>query len=151
MLVDNAVQKEQAQNMITLISVFAGGFIALITLICMANMFNTISTSVALRRREFAMLKSAGMTPKGFGKMIRYESLFYAIKTLLYGLPVSFLLMGLLQKILGSNFEVSFRFPWIPLLCAVAGVFAIVGMTMLYASSKLKKDQIIDALKDDNI
>lgn len=150
-LIDNAVEKEQAQNMITLISVFAGGFIALITLICAANMLNTISTSVALRRREFAMLKSAGMTPKSFGRMIRYESLFYAIKTLLYGLPVSFVLMGLLQKILGSSFEISFRFPWIPLLCAVVGVLAIVGVTMLYASSKLKKDQIIDALKDDTI
>ena len=151
MLVDHAVEREKAQNMITVISVFSGGFIALITLICLANMFNTISTSVALRRREFAMLKSVGMTPKGFRKMIRYESLFYALKTLLYGLPVSFALMGLLQAILGRNFEIPFRMPWIPLLGAVAGVFAIVGLTMLYSGSKLKRDHIIDTLKDENV
>lgn len=151
MLVDHAVEREKAQNMITVISVFSGGFIALITLICLANMFNTISTSVALRRREFAMLKSVGMTPKGFRKMIRYESLFYALKTLLYGLPVSFALMGLLQAILGRNFEIPFRMPWIPLLGAVAGVFAIVGLTMLYSGSKLKGDHIIDTLKDENV
>ena len=97
------------------------------------------------------MLKSVGMTPKGFRKMIRYESLFYALKTLLYGLPVSFALMGLLQAILGRNFEIPFRMPWIPLLGAVAGVFAIVGLTMLYSGSKLKRDHIIDTLKDENV
>lgn len=151
MILDNAVEREQAQNMITVVSVFAGGFIVLITLICVANMFNTISTSVALRRREFAMLKSVGMTPKGFRSMIRYESLFYAMKTLLYGLPVSLALMGVLQAILGRSFALPFRLPWVSLICAVAGVFAIVGLTMLYSSSKVKRNTIIDALKDENI
>lgn len=149
MIGDNAVEREEAENMITVISVFAGGFIALITLICVANMFNTISTSIALRRREFAMLKSVGMTPKGFRRMIRYESLFYALKTLGYGLPVSLILMGVLQAILGSIFEIPFRMPWVSLLCAVAGVIAVVGLTMLYSSAKLKKDTIIDTLKDE--
>ncbi|HIT53657.1 MAG TPA: ABC transporter permease [Candidatus Fimivicinus intestinavium] len=148
---DYVAQREEMEHVILLISVFSGGFIALITLICMANMFNTISTSMALRRREFAMLQSAGMTPKGFRRMIRFESLFYALKTLLYGLPVSFCIMALLQLSLGSSIEVPFQMPWIPLLCAVAGVLVIVGLTMLYASAKLKKENMIDMLKDENI
>lgn len=148
---DYVAQREESEHVILLISVFSGGFIALITLICMANMFNTISTSMALRRREFAMLQSAGMTPKGFRRMIRFESLFYALKTLLYGLPVSFCIMALLQLSLGSSIEVPFQMPWIPLLCAVAGVLVIVGLTMLYAGAKLKKENMLDLLKDENI
>lgn len=147
---DYAIQREEQEHVLLLISVFSGGFIALITLICLANLFNTISTSVALRRREFAMIKSAGMTPKGFRKMIRYESLFYALKTLLYGLPVSFGLMALLQLVVQEDFEMPFRVPWIPLVCAVAGVVVFVGLTMLYSSGKLKKNNIIEALKDEN-
>src|SRR5690625_6887960 len=86
------IRQEEAQ-IILLISVFTYGFIALITAISVANIFNTISTSISLRKREFGMLKSVGMTPKGFNKMMNYESIFYGIKALLYGLPFSIILM----------------------------------------------------------
>ena len=36
------------------------------SLVAVANIFNTISTNLFLRRREFAMLRSAGITQKGF-------------------------------------------------------------------------------------
>ncbi|MGI1822784.1 ABC transporter permease [Exiguobacterium sp. TRN 1102] len=70
-------QREQQEQMLLLLSIFVYGFIVLISLISIANIFNTISTSVSLRRREFAMLRSVGMTPKGFNKMVYYESIFY--------------------------------------------------------------------------
>ena len=89
--------------MIRLISVLTYGFIVLITLISIANIFNTISTSISLRKREFAMLKSVGMTPKGFNKMINYESIFYGIKSLLYGLPISIGATYLIYKALKTN------------------------------------------------
>ena len=148
---DYAESQEEFEHVILIISVFSGGFIALITLICVANMFNTISTSMVLRQREFAMLQSVGMTPKGFRKMVRFESLFYALKTLLYGLPFSFVIMALLQLALGRSFDIPFQMPWLALLCVVAGVLAIVGLTMLYASAKLKKGNMIDTLKNENI
>ena len=106
---------------------------------------------MVLRQREFAMLQSVGMTPKGFRKMVRFESLFYALKTLLYGLPFSFVIMALLQLALGRSFDIPFQMPWLALLCVVAGVLAIVGLTMLYASAKLKKGNMIDTLKNENI
>ena len=67
------------------------GFVILISLIAVANVFHTISTNLMLRRKEFAMLRSMGMSPKGFQKMMNFECLLYGFKGLLYGLPVSFL------------------------------------------------------------
>ena len=88
-LTDIARLAEANRNIITIIKVFAYGFIVLISLIAAANVFNTISTNISLRRREFAMLKSVGMTQKGFHRMMNYECLLYGSKALLLGLPVS--------------------------------------------------------------
>ena len=144
-------QKEEQLNF--LILVFVYGFIVLITAICVANIFNTISTSVTLRRREFAMLKSVGMTPRGFGRMINYESVFYGLKALAYGLPLSLLVTWLFYRLAGRSFVMPFWsiFPWKAFLITAVGVFLVVGVTMLYSSSKIKKQNIIDSLKEENI
>ncbi len=91
------------RNLLVMISVFSYGFIALITLISVANIFNTISTNMNLRRREFAMLRSVGMTPKSFNRMIYFESLFYGLKALLYGLPAALLLSVLMAMSIASG------------------------------------------------
>lgn len=146
-----SVQNQEDQQIMFVMSVFVYGFIALITLISITNIFNTISTSIALRAREFGMLKSVGMTPKGFNKMIRYESIFYGLKALMYGLPVSIGLMYLMHIALSDGFVLTFRVPWIPMGIVIIAVFLIVSVSMLYASSKLKKQNIIDALKQENM
>ncbi len=148
---DVASADKSSRQLETFIFVFFYGFVALITAICVANIFNTISTSISLRKQEFAMLKSVGMTPEGFNKMINYESLFYGIKALLYGLPISFGMMYLIYKVLSNSFGFNFIIPWASVLIAVIAVFGVVGLTMLYASSKIKKQNIIDALKNENI
>jgi putative ABC transport system permease protein len=135
----------------TFVFVFFYGFVALITAICATNIFNTISTGILLRKREFAMLKSVGITPEGFNKMINYESLFYAIKALFYGLPISFGVMYLIYRTLSNSFGFAFAIPWCSVLAAVIVVFALVGSTMIYSSSKIKKENIIDVLKKENI
>ncbi|MDO0825508.1 ABC transporter permease [Desulfosporosinus nitroreducens] len=143
--------RQQEEQMIVLMSVFTYGFIVLITAISIANIFNTISTSISLRKREFAMLKSVGMTPKGFSKMINYESIFYGIKSLFYGLPISIVVMYLIHRSLMNSFDYSFALPWISILYVIAAVFIIVSSAMLYSSAKVKKENIIDALKQENI
>ncbi|WP_062108315.1 ABC transporter permease [Bacillus niameyensis] len=143
--------RQQDEQMVLLMSVFTYGFIALITLISIANILNTISTSIALRKREFAMLKSMGMTPKGFNQMINYESIFYGIKALLYGLPLSIGVMLLMHRALGNSFDYAFTLPWMDILYVIIAVFLIVGISMLYSTSKVKKENIIDALKQENI
>lgn len=146
-----AKMNQDDQQFSFVISVFVYGFITLITLISVANIFNTITTSIALRKREFGMLKSVGMTPKGFNKMIRYESIFYGLKALLYGLPISIGLMYLMHIALSDGFELTFKIPWIPVGIVIVAVFVIVSISMLYASAKLKKQNIIDALKQENM
>lgn len=143
--------RQQDEQMIMLLSVFTYGFILLITAISVANIFNTISTSISLRKREFAMLKSVGMTPKGFNKMINYESIFYGIKSLLYGLPISIVVMYLIHRSLMNSFDYRFELPWISMLYVVIAVFVIVGSAMMYSSSKVKRENIIDAIKQESI
>ena len=139
------------ERAILLVNVFTYGFIALITAISVANIFNTISTSISLRKREFAMLKSVGMTPKGFNKMINYESIFYGIKSLLYGLPISIGIMYWIYNVISESLNYPFKLPWLSMLSTIIAVFIIVGSAMLYSSSKVKKENIIEALKQENI
>ncbi|MBB6452648.1 putative ABC transport system permease protein [Salirhabdus euzebyi] len=143
--------RQQEEQLVLLMSVFTYGFITLITIISIANIFNTISTSISLRKREFAMLKSVGMTPKSFNKMINYESIFYGIKSLLYGLPLSFGIMYLIYKATRNTFYFGFLLPWTSIGIVIIAVFMIVGSAMLYSISKVKKENIIEALKQENV
>ncbi|WP_284036974.1 ABC transporter permease [Neobacillus sp. 114] len=144
-------RRQQDEQMIMLMSVFTYGFITLISFISIANIFNTISTSISLRKREFAMLRSVGMTPKGFNKMIHYESIFYGVKALSYGLPLSVLIMFGIHRSLGNTFEYGFSLPWMNILFVIVVIFLIVGSAMLYSISKIRKENIIDGLKQENI
>lgn len=150
-LYNSFASRESDKKMTTMVKVFIYGFITLITAITVANIFNTVSTSIALRKREFAMLKSVGMTPKSFNKMINYESIFYGIQSLLFGLPISFVVMYFLYKSFQGSFVYEFETPWVSILIVIFGVFIIVGSAMLYSSAKIKKENIIDALKQENI
>ncbi|QHQ63521.1 FtsX-like permease family protein [Anaerocolumna sedimenticola] len=148
----NVITQRQKQERLSLIfSVFLYGFVILIATVCTANIINTISTGINMRKREFAMLKSYGITPAGFQKMIRYESIFYGLKALLYGLPVSFIVIYLVYKALSRNFDFIFFLPWVNILIAIISVFLIIGFTMIYAVRKTSKDNIIDVLKNENL
>lgn len=150
MYVHNLYQERQnEEQMVLMMSVFTYGFILLISAISLANIFNTISTSIALRKREFAMLKSVGMTPKSFNNMIHYESIFYGIKSLTYGLPISIGVMYMIYRSMMHSFSYTFTLPWKEITFVVIAVFMIVGTAMLYSSSKVKKENIIDSLKNE--
>ena len=91
-LVENiALIEEQKKRIIILVSIFLYGFIAVITLIGVTNIFNTITTNMILRSKEFANLKSIGMTTKEFNKMIKLEIIMYGAKSLLIGIPIGLL------------------------------------------------------------
>lgn len=150
-LIDYAAFSESDRAVITVLDVFSYGFITLISLIAAANVFNTISTNIGLRRREFAMLKSIGMTQKMFNKMMNYECLLYGIKGLLYGIPVSFGVTWLIYRSILNGLETEFFIPWYSIVIAVGSVFAVVFATMLYSMDKIKKDNPIDALKAETL
>lgn len=148
-LSDERASQETENNTILVINVLSYGFVILIALIAVANVFNTISTNVALRRKDFAMLRSVGMTQKGFDRMMCYECLMYGTKALCWGLPVSILISFWLYLIVNNGWETGFLFPWHAVIIAVVGVFLVVFTTMMYAIRKIKKENLVDALKTD--
>ncbi len=138
-------------NIITIIKVFSYGFITLISLISVANVFNTVTTNVALRRRDYAMLRSMGMSAKGMNRMSNLECLIYGSRSLLIGLPLSLIVTALIFIAAKGASNMKFTLPWTSIAIAVVSVFIVVFVTMLYSTGKLKKDNPIDALKDENI
>lgn len=147
--VGDYIDQMKTMNTIAFVlQVFVYGFIALISLITIANIINTISTGIAMRRKEFAMLKSVGTTPKGFRKMVMLESVFYGLKALVFALPISVLISILMNKTVASN-AIPFELDWKLYLAVILAVFVIVGLSMLYSVSKLKNDSIIETLKEE--
>lgn len=145
---DNVDTLETMNTVIFIIQVFVYGFITLISLITIANIINTISANIALRRKEFAMLKSVGTTPKGFSKMVSLESVFYALKAVIFGVPISVLISVVLNKMLGES-SIPYHFDIKLYLSVIIVVFVLILITMIYSVRKLKSDNIIEALKED--
>ena len=150
-LYNYASNMEGERAMMTVINVFAFGFITLISLIAAANVFNTISTNINLRQREFAMLQSIGMTPQGFRKMMNFECLLYGIKGLLYGIPVSIGVTWLIHRAVSNGVNQNFFIPWYSIVIAVGSVFLVVFATMVYSMRKIRKKNTIDTLKNENL
>ncbi len=151
MITNYATQKDTNRNINTIMQVFSYGFIVMISLVSVANVFNTISTNINLRRREFAMLKTVGMTRKGFNKMMNYECLLYGSRALLVGLPVSVGITYLIYRTTTLGFAMDFHLPWGAMIVAIVSVFLVMFVTMMYSMRKIKKDNPIDALKNENI
>lgn len=151
MITNYAVKEDTNRNMNTIMQVFSYGLIVMISLVSAANVFNTISTNINLRRREFAMLKTVGMTEKGRNKMMNYECLLYGSRALLLGLPVSVAITYLIYRVTASGFALEFHLPLGAMAIATCSVFLVVFVTMVYAMYKIKKDNPMDALKNENI
>lgn len=141
---------DENRNLLFIVNLFTIVFVIMISLIATVNVFNTISTNIKLRRRELAMLRSVGMSDGKFNKMMRFECLLYGIRTLLLGLPIAGILSWLIFRgMTVGETGVSFQFPWISMAISVLGVFLIIFITMVYAVGKIKKENIIDSLRDD--
>lgn len=137
--------------MVLVIQILLYGFITVISLIGITNIYNTITTNMALRTREFAILKSIGMTHKEFRKMINFESIFYGLKALLYGIPVGLMLSYGIYLSIDNMYESSYHLPWQAIILSIVFVLVMVWSTMRYAVKKAEKDNIIDTIRNENI
>ena len=146
-----AIDLANTKNLVLAIKILFYGFIALVTLIGVTSVLNTISTNINLRRKEFAMLRSVGLTPKGFNKILFFESLFFGLKSLIYGIPVSIGINILISLSLTSVFDSSIIIPWSSILISILGVFIIVLIAMWYSARRVKKENILEALREENI
>lgn len=142
---------KQEKRMILVIKIFLYGFITVITLIGVTNIFNTITTNMILRSKEFAMLKSVGMSGKEFNKMIRLESIMYGAKSLLIGIPLGLLGSYGIYKAFAQAIDFGYIFPYQAVIISIVFVFIIVGITMKYSLDKINKQNIIETIRQDNI
>lgn len=147
---------EQNRNLLFIVNLFTVVFSGMIALIAVANVFNTISTNIKLRKRELAMIRSVGMSDRDFSKMMGVECIFYGMRTLLFSLPLSAVFSFLIYygiaggRISGTD-GLSFTLPWGSIAVSLWGVFLVIFITTLYTTSRIKKENIIDALRDDTV
>ena len=136
----------------TLVAIFLYGFITVITLIGITNIFNTITTNINLRRGEFAILKSVGMTSHEFNRLINLETIFYSLKSLLIGIPlgvgISYLIYIAFSE--GSR-EFQYEFPFGGVFISILAVFILVFIIMNYSIKKDNKQNIIEDIRNENI
>ncbi|GAA0104039.1 ABC transporter permease [Paraclostridium sordellii] len=146
--VDNALEMEQS---IIAIKIFVYGFVLVISLVSITNIVNTISTNINLRKREFAIIKSIGVTPQGFNKMIYLESLLYGVLALLYGVPIGLLIDVIMNKIMGNVVQLGMILPWNAVLVSIVGVFVITFIASYIPMRKINKENIIENIRQESI
>lgn len=147
--VEENVRQEKAMWLV--VAIFLYGFMTVISLIGVTNIFNTITTNMNLRKKEFAMLRSIGMTSKEFKRMIRLESLFYGLKSLCIGVPIGIVLSFAFYKSFAEGVDSGFNFPTSGTLISALAVFILIGCIMHYSLKKIEKQNIIETIRQDNI
>lgn len=148
----NIEENAQAEkSLYLLMAIFLYGFIAVITLIGVTNIFNTITSNLELRQKEFAMLKSVGMTKKEFNRMINLETIFYSIKALIYGVALGSIGSYLVYLATASKLDYGYHFPLTATIISIVAVFVLVYIIMRYSMSKINKQNIIETIRKDNI
>ncbi len=139
------------RDLVTVIRVISCGFIALISAIAAVNVFNTVSTNILLRRREFAMLRSVGMTGRGLNRMMDLECLLYGAKSLLLGVPAALGVTYLIYRSVMNAMDTRFYLPWVEVAIAVGSVFLVVFLSMMYSMAIVKGDDVIEGLRREAI
>ncbi len=135
---------------IALVTVFMYSFVVLLMLIGLTNVISTLSTNVLMRSREFAVLKSVGMTPESLKRMLNYESILCSIKALLYGLPIGIAVTYFINLPIKSMFPIPYKMPWLAILLCVLVVFFITWSTTRYAAHKLDNQNIIETIRSES-
>jgi putative ABC transport system permease protein len=133
---------------IGLATVFVYSFVVLLILIGLTNVISTISANVRMRSREFAVLRSVGITYGGLTRMLNLESVMCTAKSLVIGLPLGIVLTYLINMPIRAVFPIPYQFPWLAVCECALGVFAVTWATMRYAVSRLKNDNIMDAIRE---
>ena len=139
------------EKLYTLVGIFLYGFIIVITAIGVTNIFNAITANMELRKPEFAMLKSVGMTTKEFNRMIRLETVFMGIKSLLFSIPIGIGLSYLIYYALDEDKVLRFTIPINAIIIAIVAVFLLITCIMKYSMSKINKQNTIETIRNENI
>lgn len=145
-----AQERRNDEKLILTMKIFLYGFIAIVSLIGITNIFNTVTTGMELRGKEFAMLQSIGMTKREFDKMIRMESVFYGSKAIIIGV-VSGTLLSYVIYIAAGESQLRYVFPLQAIVIAVVVVIILLLGIMKYSIVQIRKQNIIETIRNENI
>lgn len=145
-------QMRDEKSLFTLLGVFAYGLIVVIALIGITNIINTLSTGMELRSREFATLRSIGMTDKQFAGMVRLESVFISVKALVIGVPlgilISYLLCAIMNRMDGA---IIYEPPYKAIILCIVVVIMLIYAIMKLSMTKLRHNNIVETIKNENL
>lgn len=145
-------QMRDEKSLFTLLGVFAYGLIVVIALIGITNIINTLSTGMELRSREFATLRSIGMTDKQFAGMVRLESMFISVKALVIGVPLGILISYLLCVIMNRmDGAIIYEPPYKAIILCIVVVIMLIYAIMKLSMMKLRHNNIIETIKNENL
>ena len=140
------------KSLFTLLGVFAYGLIVVIALIGITNIINTLSTGMELRSREFATLRSIGMTDKQFVGMVRLESVFISVKALAIGVPLGILISYLLCVMMNRMDDaIIYEPPYKAIILCILVVIMLIYAIMKLSMTKLRHNNIIETIKNENL
>lgn len=132
---------------ISLVAVFMYSFVVLLVLIGLTNVISTLSANVMMRAREFAVLKSVGMTPESMRRMLHYESILCSAKALIYGIPIGVIITILINLPIRSLLPIPYELPLAAIIICALVVFILTLAVTRYAAHKLRKQNIIEAIR----
>ncbi len=145
-----AQERRNDEKLILTMKIFLYGFIAIVSLIGITNIFNTVTTGMELRGKEFAMLQSIGMTKREFDKMIRMESVFYGSKALIIGV-VSGTILSYVIYISAGESQLKYTLPLLAIVMSVIVVIILLLGIMKYSIAQIRKQNIIETIRNENI
>lgn len=149
---DFVEQADSTQMLATVVNVFCLLFTVILALIVMANVFNTVTNSLILRRREFAVMKSVGLSNRQFRSMIAEECTHFGIGGLVPGLIISVGVSYLLYTAVTQSMSgLPFTLPWGYVALALGMTAAAMGISVAYGMHRCKADNVVEALRTDGV
>ncbi len=145
----SAESYESQRNFAAMIKLFSTSFLILLTVISCANVFNVITTSLNMRKREFAVLRSVGMTVNKLFAMLCIENLRNGLLAILIGGISSLPLCYLIYKSIVVGAVIDFVFPLGAFVISSLAMFLIMFLTSLYGLWKIKNGDIIADVRND--
>jgi len=146
-----SAEQSSERGIVRLVMVFTYGFVGMLTLIGLTNVISTISTNVRSRSREFAVLRSVGMTHGGVKRMLNLESILCSVKALVIGLPLGVIASYLIYQAVMFSADFPYEIPWLAIAQSVLGVFAVTWITMRYAASRLRGGNIVGSIRNETV
>lgn len=145
------MENYQIHIMILAVKIVLYSITFLIGLVAITNMVNTIHTNMILRSREIAVLKSMGLSNRGLRKMVMWEGIYLALKTYLWGIPISLIIVMLIKTFYPISENEVFIFPYDYLLTSLLVIAVVIILTIGYSTKKIGKQNIIETIREDSI